>query len=299
MKKLEKLSKEQEELIDKVKNFWINRFFSCKHRMDRVKTEEYVEWIYELSGYKKPKVIFCDSPMACQEEVFKLKNGKREYEQFSSYGNIWDYGWISFYDFFTQIGVLDNEKFNKYKNFILCNFYDMIQLEDYCIVSELPIELKREAIQNRLHCEDGPSIKFADGYEQYYWMGINVPKEWIMNPESITGETIQKELNTENRRCIMEIIGAKRFFELLGGVVVIDVDMDAYGKPMKLLRSKDIDPIINDYVYFLNVIDTSTDREYVLFPNVKSFPKAKENVYSAKASTFSLTKEDFELIEES
>lgn len=297
--KLESLTPEQEALMEVVKNFWLDRFFSCQNRLDREKATEYINWLYELSGFKKPQIIFCDSPMACQEEVFKLKGGKREPEQFSAYGNVWDYGWVSFYDFFTRIGIINDDNFNKYKDMLLTNIYDMIQLEDYCIVSDMPTLIKREAVQNRLHCADGPAVQFADGYSQYYWMQVNVPEEWIMNPDSITAETIHNESNAEKRRCLMEILGAESYYEKLGGVVVVDEDVDAYDKPMKLLRSKEIDPIINDYVYFLSVVDTSTDRVYNLYPNVRDFPKAKENVWSAKASTFSMNAEDFDVVEES
>lgn len=297
--KLENLTPEQEALMYKVRDFWLDRFFSCQNRLDKDRSPEYINWLYELSGFKAPQIFFCDSPQACQEKIYELKNGKREPEAFSSYGNVWDYGWVSFYDFFTQIGVINDEKFNKYKEMMLCNIFDMIQLEDYCIVSDMPTEIHREAVQQRLHREDGPAIVFADGYSQYYWMGINVPKEWIENPDGITKETITGEENAEKRRCLMEILGAEAYYDRLGGIEVIDEDNDQYGKPMRLLRSKEIDPIINDYVYFLNVTDTSTDRVYNLYPNVRDFPDAKRNVWSAKASTFSMKREDFDVVEES
>lgn len=298
MKKLESLTQEQLELAEKIKNFWIDRVFSCSNRLDRERATSYIDWLHELCGLSKTEVVFCDSPMECQKKAQALMNTS-EYISFSSKGNIWDYGWVSFYDFFTQIGVINDENFNKYREMLLCNIYDMIQLSTHTFVSDMPTVIKREAMRNRLHCEDGPAVQFSDGYSQYYWMGINVPSEWIMDRSSITKETIRNESNAEKRRCLMEILGASDYYELLGGVKLIDEVEDAYGKPMKLFRSKTKDSIINDYVYYLSVVDTSTDRVYNLFPNVRDYPKAKECAYSAKASTFQMTKEEFEVIEES
>lgn len=296
---LEKLTPEQEELMYEVRDYWINKLFSCKNRVaPKEKLQPYIDWLYSLAGYESPEIIVVGSPMAVQEEVFKLK-GKREPESFASNGNVWDYDWVAFYDFFTQIGVINYDQFNKYKELMELHIYDMVQLEGYCIISDMPVEIYREPVNQRLHRSDGPAVVFPDGYEQFHWNGVAVPREWIMEPETITAETIRGEENAEKRRILMEIIGAEAYYEKLGGVELVDEDLDAYGKPMKLYRSKEVDKIINDYVYFLSVVDTSTDRIYNLYPNVRDFPDAKTNVYSAKASTFNKTKEEFYVVEES
>lgn len=296
---LEKLSPEQEQKMYEVRDYWIDKLFSCKNRVaPKEKLQPYINWLYDLAGYKPPEIIVVGSPMAVQEEVFKLK-GKREMETFASNGNVWDYDWVAFYDFFTQIGVINYDKLNKYKELMELHIYDMVQLENYCIISDMPVEIYREPVQHRLHRSDGPAVVFPDGYEQYHWNGTAVPKNWIMEPETITGDVIRGEDNAERRRIIMEILGAEVYYDRLGGVVLIDEDNDQYGNPMKLYRSKDIDTIINDYVYFLSVVDTSTGRVYNIYPNVRDYPKAKENVYSAKASTFNKHAEEFDVVEES
>jgi len=156
--------------------------------------------------------------------------------------------------------------------------YDMIQLESFCIVCSLPAILKKN-IGDRLHCSDGPAIAWKDGYELYYWNGVNVSKDWIMNPESITKEMVLKETNAEKRRTMKEIIGVEKFINLLD-VSVIDEDIDEHKLPMKLLKSKSKDDLFNDYWYFLNVVCPSTNREYF----ISVMPT--NNVWLAKASTF-------------
>jgi hypothetical protein len=134
--------------------------------------------------------------------------------------------------------------------------------------------------QKRMHSGIEAAVSFKDGYEVYVWHGLIIQKEWITNPESITKEMFINEKNAEKRRCLKEILGNKKVIELLD-VEVIDEDTDGMGHPMKLYRSKIKDELINDYLYFLNVIDPSTEREYYL-----CVPECK-NVWAAKSWTFS------------
>jgi hypothetical protein len=211
----------------------------------------------------------------------QVRDQKIQFEYFCDYGSIRDFGWVSFFDFFTQIGVINHEGFNEFKSLLQCGIYDTIQLQGFCIVSDLPKKISRNN-RNRLHCEDGPAIQFKDGYSQYYWNGVSVPESWITHNDLINKETILAEGNAERRRCLREIVGASRYFELLGGVDLIDEDVDGQGNPMKLYQTKKVDDVIGKKVQFLEVICPSTQRMYNLYPpNQQS-----KNVWEAKASTF-------------
>jgi hypothetical protein len=209
-----------------------------------------------------------------------------KFEQFSSYGNIGDYGWISFYDFFTEIDIINNDKFNQFKKLLLSGIYDMIQLNGFCIVSNMPNKIKRNN-QEKLHCENDSAISWRDGYELFFWNGVNVPKQLIKNPETITKENIISLSNAEIRRCYMEKLGAKRYYEIAyGGVKILDEDIDDCGNKMVLYESKEFDIIINKKVQFLECICPSTKRVYNIFtPHQDSI-----NVWQAKADTFNKEK---------
>jgi hypothetical protein len=294
---LTELTPEMEVIANETKQYWLDKFFSCKNRTNKEQAIIGINWLYSLAGRPAPEIVFVDSPYACQI-VARERTNTDAFFEFPVYGNVWDYAWVAFYDFFHKIGIVENEDFVKYRELMESNICDMIQLDSLCIVSDMPTKISRDA-QNRLHCDDGKAIEWADGYGQYYWRGISVPEKWILDPGSISNDDIKHEGNLELKRCLMEIVGPERYYEILGGVVVIDEDNDQYGKPMKLLRSKDIDTAIDDYVYFLLVTDTSTDRVYSIYPNIKEFPEAKKNVFSAKASTFRKTKEQFDVLDES
>ena len=106
----------------------------------------------------------------------QVKQEKLEFQQFSSYGNIWDYGWLAFYEFFMELGIGKHEEFEQFKSLLLSNVYDMIQLEGVCIVSALPIIIHRNEANN-MHFSEGPAIEFKDGYFQHYINGVFVTCE--------------------------------------------------------------------------------------------------------------------------
>jgi hypothetical protein len=109
--------------------------------------------------------------------------------------------------------------------------------------------------------------------------GATFLKEWVKNPEVITREILLAAKNLEQRRVLKEFIGTERFIKLLD-IEVIDEDIDNDLKPMKLFRTKKKDRTINEYLYFLNVICPSTEREYFIMV------RPAKSVWEAKAGTF-------------
>ena len=105
---LDKLTPEQEKLMDVVKQHWLDNLFKCERRMNREKTVEFVNWLYTVADLALPEVVFCDSPKHCIEKLREISGEPDRNEAFSLYGGIWDYDWIAFYDYFTKIGVLNN-----------------------------------------------------------------------------------------------------------------------------------------------------------------------------------------------
>lgn len=155
------------------------------------------------------------------------------------------------------------------------NFYDCIQMNKICIVCSMPNKINIDE-RNRLHSETDVAVSWEDGYNVYAWHGIIIPCRYIIYKNELTKNDIIKETNAERRRCIREIIGNKRYSELLG-VSVIDKDIDGYGNEMSLLKTNEPDQIINENIYYYQCVCPSTKREYFL-----CVPKCK-NVWEAKA----------------
>ena len=243
MAKLKKLTKEQEELMITIRDKWMDFIFSCKNT--EIKKDQCIEginFIYNLAGKKPPEVLFVNSPMGVQYEYHLITNltkgkigdsvgnsvrdsvrasvwdsvrnsvkaEKMNYQQTSYYGNIGDYGWVAFYDYFTRIGALNNEKFNKFQSLIESGVYDMLQYENLCIVCSLPIYISRNQ-EGRLHNLEEAAIRFKDGYEQHYIQGVFISHELFgkLSKEQYYFDDFIKEENEEIKAACMFFIREK------------------------------------------------------------------------------------------
>ena len=139
-----------------------------------------------------------------------VKAEKMNYQQTSYYGNIGDYGWVAFYDYFTRIGALNNEKFNKFQSLIESGVYDMLQYENLCIVCSLPIYISRNQ-EGRLHNLEEAAIRFKDGYEQHYIQGVFISHELFgkLSKEQYYFDDFIKEENEEIKAACMFFIREK------------------------------------------------------------------------------------------
>jgi hypothetical protein len=81
--------------------------------------------------------------------------------------------------------------------------------EHVCWVSERPDIVKVDA-QGRLHCPDGPALRYRDGWCAWAWKGVEVPAWAIEHPERITLSTLDGTLDPVLRRCLIEIMTPER-----------------------------------------------------------------------------------------
>ncbi|MFF5208482.1 DUF6745 domain-containing protein [Streptosporangium sp. NPDC000396] len=80
--------------------------------------------------------------------------------------------------------------------------------EGVCVISERPVAVHTEVWGDdgevRLHCADGPAVRYADGWDVHAWHGTQVPS-WVITDPSV--QRIAREVNVEVRRCAIEHIG--------------------------------------------------------------------------------------------
>jgi hypothetical protein len=96
--------------------------------------------------------------------------------------------------------------------------------QKFCIVSDFPEILKIDD-QNRPHGQNGPSHRWRDGWSLYHWHGVEVPANWITNPESLAAKDAIRWPNIEQRRAACEILGWSKILDQLKAKV-IDTDGD-------------------------------------------------------------------------
>ena len=90
-------------------------------------------------------------------------------------------------------------------------------------ISDRPKAINRDA-ENRLHCENGPSIEYRDGWALYHWHGVSIPKEWVTGKKPSAKEALTWQ-NIEQRRAACEIVGWDNVLSELDAQV-IDADGD-------------------------------------------------------------------------
>ena len=185
----------------------------------------------------------------------QVGSDKLKVYNFAYYGSVWDYGWVSYYDYFRKIGKVKLSAFNNFVFLLKAGIYDMIQLDKVCIVSDMPSKIHRDD-RNRLHNLSGPAIEWRDGYHLYFANGVAVPEKIILHPEKLTKKDWMNQSNLEVRRVIQEQMGS-RFVEKIGGKLLHKggrgklYEVDLHDDPEKVAR-------------YVKVKDSSTKREYYL-----------------------------------
>lgn len=87
------------------------------------------------------------------------------------------------------------------------------------VLSERPLRLGLDD-RGRLHSTQGPALAYPDGTEAFAIHGVIVPRQPVMEPETITVAQIDSEPNVEVRRVLVERFGAERLIREGGSVLV-------------------------------------------------------------------------------
>jgi hypothetical protein len=74
--------------------------------------------------------------------------------------------------------------------------------------------------RGRLHCENGKSIKFRDGWGLWHIGGMRVDEQIVMHPETQTIEQIRGEQNVEVKRVRIERFGWDKYLAAIGATVI-------------------------------------------------------------------------------
>ena len=82
----------------------------------------------------------------------------------------------------------------------------------FCMICDRPDALARNE-QELFHREDGAAISFRDGWGIYSWRGVVVPRDVIMEPDTVTVQRIRAETNVEQARCMIERRGWHWFLQ--------------------------------------------------------------------------------------
>ena len=222
MSKIEKLTAEQEAKLPAYRDKWLAIGLSTE-RVDRDAATEAVKLMYTRAGLELPANIrFVNGPFEARKTLdeFDISDSIVDSCVYGSH----EAGWLSFYDFFNQECGVDFE--GKLDGLMAvartCGWVSVY--DELAVVQDRPLIIKMDD-QNRLHCEDGAAIMYADGFAVYAWHGVRVPSEWIEDRSSLTAKMALTWENTEQRRAACEILGWINVLKELKAKV-IDKDED-------------------------------------------------------------------------
>lgn len=256
------LTPEQEALLPVYRDRYIAIGLCCEPA-EWEKAEDAIKRAYAVVGDLEPPTKFhrVASPMAGARLAAQIETGKENPTSSDLAGCLtsisWgqhDVSWLSFYAYFYE--VLGVEAAGK-----LQPLTDLAKAAGWCwffkgeaVISDRPEYIKKDA-QGRLHCEDGPAIRYRDGFAVYAWHGYRIPAklEWAIDrKEDVTADTIRGESNAELRRVLCEITAYKPIYDI---ATVLSEDKDTNGNPRRLL-SVDFD---GDTVRFVEVVNGTTE----------------------------------------
>ena len=208
---IESLTKEQEEQLTVYRDKWLSYGLSTAQDITPEDCDRAFELISKmvLEEGDEPLVgwVLCDSPMDIKN---KSKNDDFVYHR--SFGNH-DAGWISFYDYMEEVvGIELSEEFSHLRELATKFNWQFVCPEKRVVyLSKKPTEVHME--NGLLHNDNGPSVRYADGYSVYSLSGHRVTEQIVMSPETLTIKQIHDEQNADIQAIMIDRFGWTQYLK--------------------------------------------------------------------------------------
>ena len=275
------LTKTQEAQIPK----YIKKYVDLASKStDHKKATKAVQALYKSAGYKKPIVVFGQSPFSTAVMVAmtrilskgdiakdgsqlrsqldsQLRSQLRSQldSQLDSINNdwlviIWWLIWAGWYAFAKYIGVKFDRKVLKIFMDFVTNVSFIIPYEGIAFVSETP---KISWEEGKLHNTKGKAVEYADGYGLYSLFGVNFDEKLFkkVTNKKVTLKTIFSIENMEQRMAGLKLVGVEK---LLKSKHATKLDKSDRGNTLYK-----IEDIFDQTAYYLHYKCPSTGRVYV------------------------------------
>jgi hypothetical protein len=239
MKKIEKLTPEQEAAMPEYVEKWIK--IGCNtDRLDPEKTEKTIKNYRRLIGYEEDAPLFIvDNPLEgwyasflwlskvpyenLRQELNDIFNGNPGKYKLPKASLPWQTGsffasMFAFYDFFfEEVGIdIDKELYTKYKIWeSTVQLGPIYPFKDLTIVSQKPIKISLND-KNVIHCDGGPAVEYAGhgDLKVFALNGVRVPEYVAVTPEEeLDLEYYNTMKNADAKAEFVRKVGIERFKE--------------------------------------------------------------------------------------
>ena len=256
MKKIEKLTPEQESLMSVYRDLWLQIGLSSGET-NKEKAEEAVRKAYSCAGLKPPEIFFWMlSPLHNAVLYSILKNNNLDKSVLASvrdsvrdsvwasvrdscYGSM-DSGWLSFYSYMHEQLKLDCSKLNGlWECAQWCDWF--IPFKDICIISQKAKWIKTKANSRGvqvIHAEGEPAIYYCDDFKIYAYEGVRLPEKYgSLHPRNWDPKWIDEETNADIRTALLKGIGYDRWIQATGGAIIHEEEI--HNLPYTLIQRQD------------------------------------------------------------
>ena len=163
--------------------------------------------------------------------------------------------WIRFYDYYSEQGIVRDEKFDRFKDFMLKGVWEAVFFEHEAVICRLPKQVSLSS-QGLLNSEGKqPTIVWHDGTENFYKHGISFDDE-DQNKQSLT-EILQMR-NIEQRYALLKDFDFEELEKTAKNLRMIDKSKK--GNTLYEVELED-----GHTAKFVKYKDPSTDRIYWSF----------------------------------
>jgi hypothetical protein len=208
---IESLTKEQEEQLAVYRDKWLSYGLSTAQDITPEDCDRAFELISELvlEDGDEPLIgwVLCDSPVD-----IKNKSGNKDFIYNRGFGNH-DAGWISFYDYMEEVvGIELPEEFSHIRELAKKFNWQFVCPEKRMVyLSKMPTEVHME--NGLLHNDNGPSVRYADGFSVYSLEGHRVTEQIVMSPETLTIDQIHAEQNADIQAIMINRFGWTQYLK--------------------------------------------------------------------------------------
>lgn len=213
------LTPEQEAKMPEYVDFW-TKIGTTTGPCDRKKCMKYAKEAHILAGLPKiNKFYFTRSPIEAIDVIQKIfadQNLTIERKQIINDMMMgYNETWLSFYQYMQDVvGVTLTESINPLiKMAEVCGWWSSYSNDNdsYVIFQDRPDVINMQ--NGVLHCDNGPSIKFSDGFCVWSLEGHRVTEQIVLRPETLTIDQIHRELNQDIVSIMINRFGWVRYLE--------------------------------------------------------------------------------------
>lgn len=217
--------------LEAIRDEW-DGYRLCTDPADRPRAEAGIIKAHELVNVAFPgKFHWFDSPFEAARFVAKECNTTISDVAWHAVYGQHEASWLAYYDVFLRAGVKGVEVLEGIMETAKsCGWW--WPTDEFVAVCERPSFIAVDE-QFRIHHESRMAVEFRDGNGCYAWHGINVTKQIIEEPDTITAKQVNGESNQELRRILLERMTPAKYLRE-SKAKAVDKAKDQFGRPMNL-----------------------------------------------------------------